>query len=110
MDSSEQSNILRSLTETLEGLLAWRVGVVEASRQVSSARHTLGQDNHPLFMFFTGVDADTDRFPLGSVRQHWATDALARYDQERELAEQRWRPLVLEPAAELLAWVRARAR
>jgi len=110
MGNATQADVLSSLAETLEQLLASRVGIVEACRQISAASHTLRQRDNPLFSVFVGVDSDTDRFPLGPVRQHWGADALARYDREREVEEERLRPFVPQAATELLAWVRAHAR
>src|SRR5262249_41384290 len=43
-------------------------------------------------------DSETDRFPLGDVRRHWSTEALKRYDAEREQAETHYR-LEVERAA-----------
>jgi len=109
MDNETQSEVLTSLTETLEQLLESRIGIVEASRLIAAASHSLNQSNNPLFSVFVGVDSDTIHFPLGHVRQHWAPDALARYDSERETEEQNLKPFVPQAAAELLAWVRANA-
>ena len=109
MDNLNQSDILASLADTLERLIASRVGVVEAAQQVSSVRHRLRQDNNPLFLSFLAIDSETDRFPVGPAREHWAPDALLRYDQEREVVEQRLKPFALQSAVELLAWVRENA-
>jgi hypothetical protein len=109
MDNVTQSELLTSLTETLEKLLESRIGIVEASRLIAAASHSLNQSKNPLFSVFVGVDSDTIHFPLGSVRQHWAPDALAHYDLERETEEQHLKPYVPQAAAELLAWVRANA-
>jgi hypothetical protein len=104
MESTHKLQSLTTLSEALEALLGARIGVVEASRIVSASRFTLRQENNPLFMPFVGIDSETDQFPLGSVREAWASDALARYDQEREVAEQHYGSLAMQSAKALLAW------
>jgi hypothetical protein len=107
MGSTWKLQTLSSLTEALEALLGSRLGVVEASRIVSAARINLGQESNPLFAPFVGIDSETDKFPLGSVRELWAPDALARYDHERELVERHYSPLATQSANALLGWVRS---
>ena len=105
MGSAEKLANLRTLNETLDALHGSRIGIVEASRIISASRFTLRQENNPLFLPFVGIDSETDHFPLGAVRELWASEALARYDQERELAEQHFGSFAMESAHALLAWV-----
>jgi hypothetical protein len=107
MSSAQKLQSLSTLSETLEALLGSRIGIVEASRIISASRFTLRQENNPLFLPFVGIDSETDQFPLGAVREMWASDALVRYDQERELAEQHFRSVATQSANALLAWVHA---
>jgi hypothetical protein len=104
MSSTQKSQSLSTLSEALEELLASRIGVVEASRIVTSSRFALGQQNNPLFIPFVGIDSETDQFPLGQVRELWSRDALVRYDQEREAAEQHYTAWAMQSAKALLAW------
>jgi hypothetical protein len=104
MGSTQKLQSLSALSEALEALLDSRIGVVEAARIVSASRIVLRQENNPLFIPFVGIDSETDQFPLGSVRELWARDALVRYDQEREVAEQHHSPLAMQSAKTLLAW------
>ena len=104
MSSTQKLQSLSTLSEALERLLASGIGVVEASRIVTSSRFALGQEKNPLFIPFVGIDSETDKFPLGSVCELWAPDALVRYDQEREAAEQHYTAWAMESAKALLAW------
>jgi len=104
MGSTEKLESLSLLNETLEALLGSRIGIVEASRIISASRFTLCQENNPLFLPFVGIDSETDQFPLGAVRELWVSDALVRYDQERELAEQHFGSFATQSANALLAW------
>jgi len=76
--------ILTSLAGTLEQLIASRVGVVEAAQQISNVRHRLRQDNNPLFLAFLAIDSETDRFPVGPAREHWAPGALPLRPRARD--------------------------
>jgi len=107
MASTWQSERLSQLVETLDALLGSRVSVIEASRMIATVRFDLKQDNNPLFSPFVGIDSETDQFPLGTVRELWASEALARYDQERELAEQHYSPFAAQSATALLEWAHA---
>jgi hypothetical protein len=106
MGSAEKLVNLSILNETLEALLGSRIGIVEASRIISASRFTLRQENNSLFLPFVGIDSETDHFPLGSVRELWASEALVRYDQEREQAEQHFESFAMQSANALLDWVR----
>ena len=107
MDSTSRTEKRSQLIEALEALLASRIGVVEASRMVTAMQFDLGQDRNPLFYPFVGINSLTDTFPLGEVRELWASQALARYDQERELAEERYASFAAQSATALLTWARA---
>lgn len=91
----------------VEDLIEGRVGVVEASRYIASARFKLKQSKNDLFIPFVGIDSQTDQFPLGTVREQWGSDALRRYDLDREKAEQTLASRANEAALPLLVWVRS---
>lgn len=109
MGSSQKLEGQSSLVITLEALLGSRMSVVEASRRVSAIRFDLQQDNNPLFLPFVVIASETDRFPLGPVRELWASDALARCDQEREVAEEYYSSIATKSAAALLSWARSQS-
>ena len=96
-----------SLVATLKALLGSRMSIIEASRKISAIRFDLQQDNNPLFLPFVGIASETDQFPLGPVRTLWAIEALARYDQERELAEKHYSSRATKSATALLDWARS---
>ncbi|BDU21706.1 hypothetical protein [Dyella sp. GSA-30] len=99
--------VLRHVKQALEDLLAGNVCLTEGVREVVQwgwSNHGL---NEELFRPFVGVDSETDRFPVGRVRELWATDALAKADEERIAAEDHYREWVMESANILLAAVSA---
>ncbi|SRR5579885_2112480 len=107
MGSTYKIECQRLLIDTLEALLSSRIGVVEASRAVCSARSALQQETNPLFTPFVAIESETDQFPLGQVRTLWASEAVARYDQERMLAEQHYSVEAMQSASALLVWARS---
>jgi len=83
--STDEPEILRAQSEvvsTARGILSGAIGIVEGARQLTKLGHALGVDRDPEFIFFVGVDSETDHLPVGEVRRHWAADALQRTDEE----------------------------
>jgi len=83
------------------------MGVVEASREVCAARAALDQETNSLFTPFVAIESETDKYPLGAVRELWASEAIKQYDQERLLAEQHSSAWAAESASALLKWIRS---
>ena len=107
MGSTENLEVQSLLIEALQGLLDSRIGIVEAARAISRACFALRQDKNPLSIPFIRIDSETDKFPVGKVRELWAAEALAHYDQERALTEQRYSSLAMQSATALLDWARS---
>lgn len=101
--NEEQWDVLRAeVTRTASGILDGSIDLITGARQLASLSHKVYADRDPDFVAFIGIDSETDVFPLGTVRQYWNPDALAKYDLERERAEQQYRPRALECARRLL--------
>jgi hypothetical protein len=99
----------RSPVTTLEGILQGRLGITEGCRTIVALRGLLHEQSNDLFTPFVGVDSETDRFPLGSVRDRWSATALAREDLERVNAENHYRSWLIDAARKLLAYANERA-
>ena len=92
--STNETEILRAQSEvmsTARGILSGAVGIVEGARRLTKLGHALGVDRDPDFIFFVGVDSETDHLPLGEVRSHWAAEALRRTDEELRECESLFR-------------------
>jgi hypothetical protein len=61
-------------------ILSGELGVVAGARQLASLRFDVGAEHDPDFIFFVGVDSETDHLPLGNVRSHWKPDVLSAKD------------------------------
>ena len=65
-----------------QSILSGELGVVEGSRHLAKLGFEVGAEDDPRFIFFVGVDSETDHLPLGEVRHHWSPDALLAKDEE----------------------------
>ena len=69
-------------------MLSGSLSFLEGARLLSRLRTCLSLPaDDPDFSLFVAVDSETDHLPLGSVREHWSTDALARLQPEIQIAE-----------------------
>jgi hypothetical protein len=98
--ASNRQKVARTAQDILDG----RIGVIEASRRLSSLRFGVGGDEwDPDFLTFVGIDSETDDLPVGQARQHWAPDALAKKDAEIARCEKLYREPAREAASHLVA-------
>ena len=85
-------------------LLAGRIGVIEAARQIDAYRgdRVALDEFDPDFVTFLAIESETDDLPLGESRTHWAPDALAQKDAEIARCEELYRTDALEAASRLV--------
>src|SRR5262249_21150681 len=57
-------------------VLSGQQGIVSGARQLASLRFDVDADRDPDFVFFVGVDSETDDLPLEGVRSQWDADAF----------------------------------
>jgi hypothetical protein len=65
-----------------KSILSGEVGVVAEARQLAAWRFDVDAEHDPGFIFFVGVDSETDHLPVGKVRRHWSSEALGAKDDE----------------------------
>jgi hypothetical protein len=92
-----------------KSIISGEVGVVAGARQLSALRFDVDAELDPDFMFFVGLDSETDHLPVGETRSRWNSEALHAKDEElarleaftRERAVQVCRSLIqkYEPSA-----------
>jgi hypothetical protein len=98
------TNDWKALVDVLGDLLGNRIGVTEACRTIADLGRTLGEGDNDLFLPFVGFDSETDSFPLGQVRERWASTVLRAQDEERIRYEELCRPWLLDAARKLLEY------
>ena len=91
MDAAVPENcavaVRRAIAAAAQAYLDGTAGVTETSRKITKLAHKLNSSLSDLLIGFTGVDSETDTLPLGEVRAHWSSEALAREDEARERYE-----------------------
>lgn len=94
--------VLQHLKQALEDLLTDKDCLTAGVRNVwqwTWANHGLDE---VLFRPFVAVDSETDRFPVGSIREHWNSERLQEVDAERLAIEARYRDWIMESGRVLL--------
>ncbi|MCM2263858.1 MAG: DUF2489 domain-containing protein [Desulfuromonadales bacterium] len=76
--SAKRSELITIASSMIDGNLH----LIEGVRKVCSLRHSIGQPESELFLLFRAVDSETDHYPLGDARQHFADDYLHKLDAE----------------------------
>ena len=109
MNSDAPGKQWQARVEVLEGLVSGAVGITDGCRKVVALGHALDESSNELFLPFVGVDSETDRFPLGGVRERWAAAALAREDKERLATEENYRSFIKDACEKLLSVARRHA-
>lgn len=71
-----------------------KTSLVDTCRRIQPVLHRIGVREHNDFSAFIGVDSEADDFPLGSERERWNKDVLAKKDAEFAVFEQFYTPSV----------------
>ena len=93
--------VLEHLKKTLEDLEG-KVCLTEGVREIARWRWSNHELPEEFFSPFVGVDSETDRFPVGKVRELWSAKALAQADAERIVAEAHYKKWTMESGSKLL--------
>jgi hypothetical protein len=87
-----------------QDFLDGRIGVIQASRQLSALRFAIaGDESDPDFLTFVGIESETEDLPVDQARQQWSPDALAAKDAEIVRCEALYREAAREAASHLVA-------
>ncbi len=65
-----------------EAIRSEKIGVIAGSRILNSLRFKLSEENDEDFMFFAGIDSETDYLPVDWERKNWSKDSLKEKDKE----------------------------
>ena len=95
----------REAAQVARGILEGKRGICEGCRALKRLAYDLVPDwvADPDFVVFGSLDSDSDRFPLGQVREHWDPMALAGLDLERHEIERRAEPDVFAACRSIVA-------
>ena len=92
----------RKIVAAAQSILSGEIGVIAGARQLCGLGHQIGADRDPDFLFFIGVDSESDDLPIGEIRKHWNPDALLDKDAELAAYEARVRERALTACRSLI--------
>ena len=93
----------RKLVDHARNLLSGVTSITEASRGIASIAYELNVAFEQPFLYFVGIDSETDQFPIGDVTQLWHPAAVAKLDAERERYEASIHREAVQYAEEIIA-------
>lgn len=65
-----------------EAIKGEKIGIIAGSRTLVSLHFELFDENDEDFMFFIGVDSETDHLPVDWESKNWNKESLERKDKE----------------------------
>jgi len=71
--------------------LSGALGLIEASRKITSYAHRLRETTDPDFSLFILIDSDSDHLPIGIYREGWNSNSLEKKDKEIQVIEEFYR-------------------
>lgn len=96
-----------ALIALAQAMLRGEVGVLDGcQRMLGLASRAAVEEHDPDLIVFHGIHSQEDHLPIGSVRQYWNAEALARADLEIAEAEDCHRPAALAACESLLRRLR----
>ena len=101
-NEAEHKRACHAVVGIAHGILNGNVGVVEGSRMLLTIQRAAGAEGDADFLFFVGVNSQTDHLPVGDVRRHWSADALRLKDAELHEFEAQVRARALEVCRKLV--------
>jgi hypothetical protein len=91
----------RKLRARALDLLQGKLGVIQAARKISSLASRAQLRDEDL-LTFVAIASETDKLPIGDVRDLWATHALAKQDVDIARAEAMYKSAAHEAAHRLV--------
>jgi len=93
-------SVRKQAAEIASGILDGSVNVLEGSYKLFTLQREAEVDpNDKDFTTFLAIVSETDALPVGKVREHWSSEALARLEPEIQSATA-WAMRLATPACE----------
>lgn len=92
----------RKIVAFAQSVLSGELGIIAGARQINGLRFDVGAEHDPDFIFFVGLDSETDHLPIGEGRKHWNPDALCEKDAEVARCEALYRDKAFEACRNLI--------
>jgi hypothetical protein len=92
----------KRIAEVAQTILKGEVGIVAASRELTSLRHEAQVESDDDLTVFRVVDSETDYLPVGSQRENYRQEKLLELDQELSAHEDFYKNDVIEACRNLI--------
>jgi len=66
----------QAIVRTAQAMLDRKIGVIQGGRMLCAYRFDVKAENDRDFIFFVGLDSETDHLPIGEFERHWSKAAL----------------------------------
>lgn len=91
------------IVSTARNMCEGRISFIEGAREICALSHAIGLSDEADMIAFVVVDSETDGLPMGSVRNLWQPEALAKLQPEIERSEAWARNTCLKECQALIA-------
>jgi len=75
-------NKCSELVAVATAMLKDQLNLIEGVRKICALRYQVSDPENQVFMAIRAIESETDHFPLGQMRDRWASDYLQRMDEE----------------------------
>jgi hypothetical protein len=70
------------LATVASAMLDHKLNLVEGVRKLTTLMHDIGEQDLEIFTPIRAIESETEHFPVGPVRDHYAPEYLKRLDEE----------------------------
>jgi hypothetical protein len=102
-NEEEWRHACQTIVGTAQAILRKELGIIEGARKICPYRFKVQAENDKDFIFFVGLDSETDNLPIGDVQRRWSQDSLEQKKGEIENRENDYRERALEACNNLIS-------
>ena len=84
MHPSNRTPASAAIVAVAQAMIAGQLDLIDGVRQITEMRHGLDDPNAEVLIPIRAVDSETDHFPIGPVRAHYAPRQLESIDAEMQ--------------------------
>jgi len=92
----------QAIVSAAQALIGGGAGVIESARTLCRLAYSVRDQKDESFVFFTGVNSESDALPISKERENWSPKALERQDILIHEFEKIWRSRAITQAERLI--------
>lgn len=81
-DEQEWRAACNAIVSTAHAILTNEIGIIEGARKLCDCRFRVKAEDDKDFLFFVGLESETDHLPIGKVQKYWKPTALKNKQEE----------------------------